>query len=135
MLHPIGPQRVAFPGHNGACPRAVTHAWDHNVIWEQTGPSTTTSKAVLGFMLRQVTYKTMPFPLVSKEWHFLVTTVPVHVQSHMLGIAIGYGSRQVQAPPHHKWEQTTGGSILACTRPQQNTIIMRGGIMPWYMKQ
>ena len=89
MLHPIGPQRVAFPGHNGACPNAVTHGLNHSVIWEQTGPSTTTSKAVLGFMLRQVTYKTTPFqntcciPLVSKEWHFLVTTVPVQLQSHM----------------------------------------------------
>ena len=89
MLHPIGPQRVAFPGHNGACPNAVTHGLNHSVIWEQTGPSTTTSKAVLGFMLPQVTYKTTPFqntcsiPLVPKEWHFLVTTVPVQVQSHM----------------------------------------------------
>ena len=76
-------------GHNGACPNAVTHGLNHSVIWEQTGPSTTTSKAVLGFMLPQVTYKTMPFqntcciPLVSKEWHFLVTTVPVQLQSHM----------------------------------------------------
>ena len=44
---------------------------------------------MLGCMLRQVTYKTMPFqntcciPLVPKEWHFLVTTVPVQLQSHM----------------------------------------------------